>query len=198
MGPKVRANLKRPGFYPNGGGRVDVSIKPSALLSKIDLVERGNVRNRMAWAIVAHLPQKIGKRELKIVQDRLGWNSTYLKLKEEENSLGPGNILLIEIQFDRITEIFTGFGMKGVRAEQVAENTVKEVKEYLKSGVPVGKYLADQLLMPMALAGGGRFKTIHLTDHFKTNMEILKKFLNMNYIITEIEEDVVEVEAKRD
>ncbi len=50
-----------------------------------------------------------------------------------------------------ITEVFTGFGEKGVSAEKVAKRVVKSVQEYLAFNVPVGRYLADQLLVPMAL-----------------------------------------------
>ena len=58
-----------------------------------------------------------------------------------------------------MTEVFTGFGEKGVSAEQVAKGAVERARIYLASPVAVGRHLADQLLLPLALAGGGEFTT---------------------------------------
>ena len=111
MGPRVDAVLDKPGFYPAGGGRFKVSINP-ADLSRIDLLERGNTINKTARASVANLPVHIAKRELKVIRENLGWDRDRLKAVEVENSKGPGNILIVEIGSDHITEVFTGFGEK--------------------------------------------------------------------------------------
>ena len=47
----------------------------------------------------------------------------------------------------------SGFGEKGVTAVAVAR--VRPGGGVLRAGVPVGAHLADQLLVPMAVAGGG-------------------------------------------
>src|SRR5215210_615466 len=67
MGPRVQAELERPGFYPAGGGRIVVSIEPAARLSGFELLERGEVRQRTATAIVSRLPRHIAERELQEV-----------------------------------------------------------------------------------------------------------------------------------
>ena len=76
-----------------------------------------------------------------------------------------------------MTEIFTAFGERGLRAEAVADLAVGEAREYLRADVPVGPHLADQLLLPLALAGGGEFRTGPLTRHARTNLEVLQRFL---------------------
>jgi RNA 3'-terminal phosphate cyclase (ATP) len=65
----------------------------------------------------------------------------------------------------------------------VAENTVRQVRRYLAAGVPVGECLADQLLLPMALAGGGSFLAQAPTLHAITNAEVISKFLQVRVII---------------
>lgn len=196
MGPKITATLERPGFYPAGGGRFNVSIAPAKMLSRIDLLERGEIRRRLARAIVARLPRKIGERELKVIRDKLSWDRHCLRVEEVTSSRGPGNILTVEIESEHITEVFTGFGERGVRAEEVGDRTVKEVQEYLAADVPVGRYLADQLLIPMALAGGGVFRTLPLTRHTRTNIEILKQFLDIEIIVSQLKKEVWEIEIK--
>jgi RNA 3'-terminal phosphate cyclase (ATP) len=193
MGSKVDAVLEKPGFYPAGGGRIKVSIKPAGL-NRIDLFERGNIIHKTARASVANLPVKIAYRELKIIREMLKWSREQLNAVEIENSQGPGNILTMEIESENITEVFTGFGEKGVSAEKVAKRAVKFAQEYLSSNVPVGRYLADQLLIPMAMAGGGKFRTLSPTKHTTTNAEIIKKFIDVEIAINEYDQNRWEIE----
>jgi RNA 3'-terminal phosphate cyclase (ATP) len=193
MGSRVDAILEKPGFYPAGGGRFKVSIRPAGL-NRIDLLERGNIIHKTARASVANLPVKIANRELKVIREKLEWSRELLKAVNVENSQGPGNILTVEIESDNITEVFTGFGEKGISAEKVAKRAVKAVQEYLAFDVPVGRYLADQLLIPMALAGGGKFRTFSPTQHTTTNAEIIKKFLDVDIAINEYDQNRWEIE----
>ena len=193
MGPNVDAVLEKPGFYPAGGGRFKVSINPAGL-NRFDLLERGNIINKTARASVANLPVNIANRELKVIREKLKWDRELLKAVEVENSQGPGNILTVEVESDNITEVFTGFGEKNVSAEKVAKRTVKSVQEYLAFNVPVGRYLADQLLIPMALAGGGKFRTLSPTKHTTTNVEIIKKFLDVEIDVIEYDQNQWEIE----
>ncbi len=192
MGPRVEAVLEKPGFYPAGGGRFRVSINPAGL-NRIDLLERGNIIHKTARACVANLPVNIANRELKVVRDKLEWDRERLKAVEVENSQGPGNILILEVESDNITEVFTGFGEKGTSAEKVAKRAVKSVREYLALNVPVGRYLADQLLIPMALAGGGKFRTLSPTRHTTTNIEVIKKFLDVEIAVREYDQNKWEI-----
>ena len=178
MGPKITATLDRPGFYPAGGGRFMVTIKPARRLSPIQLLERGEIQNCCATAIVAGLPRHIAERELRIVHERLSWPEDALRVMELPR--GPGNVLMLEIQSEQITEIFTGFGERGVRAETVAQSTVAAAQTYLDAGVPIGKFLADQLLVPLALVGGSSFKTLPLSRHAETNIEVVKEFVDVD------------------
>src|SRR5262249_13743089 len=122
-----------------------------------------------------------------VVQQKLGWPDDALELRMVKGSPGPGNVLLIELASEQITEVFTGFGEKGTMAEAVADKVVDEVRRYLVSNAPVGPYLADQLLLPLALAGGGAFRTHGLSRHATTNIDVIGRFLDLP-IVTEDEE----------
>ncbi len=179
MGPTVSAVLERTGFFPAGGGRFKVSVTPSQKLERIDVVERGKIIKRRVCATVSKLPLNIANRELRIFHSKLGWDKDCLQAHEVTDSRGPGNIVTAEIWSENVCEVFTGFGVRGVRAEKVAENTVKVVMEYLSSDQPVGKHLTDQLLIPMVLAGRGKIRTYAPTKHTITNIEVIKKFLKL-------------------
>jgi RNA 3'-terminal phosphate cyclase (ATP) len=175
--------LERPGFYPAGGGRIVITIEPPAsrALAPLVLDTRGDTVTRRVVAIVANLDPRIGHRELQAARGRLGWEdgAAEFEVRMMDQSNGPGNVLLIEIGSTHVTEMFTEFGEHGVRAEQVAHKAVRDVRRYLTANVPVGTHLADQLLVPMAIAGAGSFRTTGLTPHARTNIEVIQRFLDV-------------------
>jgi RNA 3'-terminal phosphate cyclase (ATP) len=146
---------------------------------------------------VASLPESIGKRELGIVRERLGLERHQCRVESIEECVGPGNVLLIVIEAESIAEIVTGFGIKGVSAEKVASDACDEAERFLKSDVPVGSHLADQLLIPMALAGGGSFRTLSPSAHTQTNASVIRRFLDVPIAIDVEAEDAYRVTIGR-
>lgn len=177
MGVRIELRLERVGFYPAGGGRFCVEIEACDCLSGVDLVERGALVARRAQASVAHLPREIAKRELEVVRKRLGWADDELGIEEIRDSAGPGNVLMLEVEHEAGRELCAGFGEKGRKAEAVARRAVDQMRRYLESSAPVGVYLADQLMVPLALAGEGSFRTLPLSEHSRTNAEVIQMFL---------------------
>src|SRR5918997_6727497 len=143
-GPNVSVELQRYGFYPPGGGRFNVYVEPAPALKRLDLVERGPVLSERARALVVNIPAHVGERELQVVSQQLGWTPDQLELETSRNALSPGNVLTIEIESEHLTEVFTGMGERGVRAETVAARAVEEARRYLEIGAPVGEHLDDQ------------------------------------------------------
>ena len=180
MGPEVRTRIERPGFYPAGGGILRVSVAPASRLARLELLERGSVLARRAVARVSRLPRHIAERELATVGEALALPAESRKVEEVRDAAGPGNVLLVEIESEHLIELFTGFGRRGISAEQVALDLSREVQEYLDSGAPVGPHLADQLLVPVALAGGGSYRTSQPTRHTRTNIEVVRTFLDID------------------
>lgn len=177
MGASIELTLEAHGFYPAGGGRFTVAIEPSRALSPLTLLDRGEV-TLLVRGVVASLPDKIAKREISVAGKRLGVDRTRWRVESIESSPGPGNVLMIEAASAEVTEVVTSFGMKGVTAERVASDACDEVEAYLAAGVPVGTYLADQLLLPLALAGGA-FRTLAPSAHTTTNVDVIRRFLHV-------------------
>ncbi len=189
MGGDVTLELDKPGFYPAGGGRIRVSIRPSKL-KRFELTERGEARPVFARALVANLSEKIAKRELNVLKTMLGLERAQTRTETVEGSDGPGNVVFVEAPFEHVTEVFSGFGERGVRAEKVANGAGREAKAYLELGAPVGEHLADQLLLPLALGEGGVFVTGPLSEHSRTNVETIRLFLDVGIEAIEIGERV--------
>jgi len=177
LGAQVRTELVMAGFFPAGGGKLKITIEPRSELRSLELTSRGEIRRRSARALVANLPRSIAERELAVVEGKLGWEPSSM-VAEAVSSHGPGNIVLLEVECANVTEVFTGFGERNVRAEIVADRVVTETRKYLAANVAVGEHLADQLLVPMALMKGGTFTTLPLSRHSQTNIETIRKFLS--------------------
>ncbi len=179
MGPRVTARLERPGFYPAGGGKFRVTIDPVKKLAPIHFTEPEKIVRRSGRVLIAGMPNTVAQRQLEVLGRRTGWDASCFTIESLPESAGPGNAVVLELQSDQLTEILTGFGQKGVSSEAVIEQLGGQMRSYITAKVPVGHYLADQLLLPMALAGGGSFLTIPLSRHSKTNIEVIQKFLSI-------------------
>lgn len=197
LGAGVSATIERHGFYPAGGGKFVVSVNPTAQLRPLELLERGAITAQAARAIVAHLPFDIAERELSLIGRKLALPGEALHGETIRTSPGPGNAVSLEITSQHVTEVFTGFGERGISAEAVANAVIKEARAYLAAEVVVGEYLADQLLLPFALAGGGVFTTLPLSQHSTTNMEVIQRFLAVKFEVTTLGNRVVQVAIKK-
>ena len=116
--------------------------------------------------------------------DKLKWSPDELQIVEVEDSAGPGNVVMMCVEFEHVTETFIGFGQVGVRAENVASEVLKQYRNYQMVGAPVGPHLADQLLLPLGIAAwqtghGGSFRAAGSDRHATTHIELLRQFLEI-------------------
>ena len=177
MGPSVELELRSPGFYPAGGGRFNARIEPVKRLSPLALNERGAIQSRRAKVWLSKLSPEIADRELALIREDLRWAAEECSVETVPHPKGPGNAVVLEIQAENVTAIFTGFGERGRPAEEVAREAVDAAKAWLQAEVPVDENLADQLLLPIALAGSGSFRTTKPSLHTTTNANIIQRFI---------------------
>jgi RNA 3'-terminal phosphate cyclase (ATP) len=182
MGPRVRVKLDRHGFFPVGGGKLRVTIEPAAQLSALNLSERGHLVELRATALISNLPGHVAERELKVLKRDLDLEPRALRV-EEVRSPSPANVLMVEAEFAHLTEVLSTHGEKGLKAEVVAGRLAHAVRAYLEAGAPVGEHLADQLLLPLALAGCGSFVTAALSPHAQTNLAVIQRFLPVRVVV---------------
>ncbi|UYK83387.1 RNA 3'-terminal phosphate cyclase [Xanthomonas sacchari] len=177
LGVAATLTLDRHGFYPAGGGALRASIAPCAQLQQVCFDARGDLQAIEAQVLVSGLSGKIGRRELAVLAERLGVDANPRHVHSVRPAQGPGNTALVRVRHAAHVEVFAGHGERGVSAEQVGERLAAQVRHYLKSGACVGEHLADQLLLPMALAGGGAFTTDTVSAHMSSNARLIEKFL---------------------
>lgn len=181
-GFEARLTLRRHGFYPAGGGKLDALIGPVRPAAKLALEDRGSLLTRQGEAVFANLAVDIARREAVKLVRLLSLSEDEVKIREVESS-GPGNILWIEIRHERAVDIFSAHGAFGVTSEEVAVKVARQVEKYMASEAAVGPHLADQLMMPLALARGGRFTTLRPTPHTRSNIAVIEQFLPVEITI---------------
>jgi RNA 3'-terminal phosphate cyclase (ATP) len=180
MGAQVELQLLRHGFVPAGGGELAAFIQPSRL-QPLDLLERGALLRQEARALLAGVPGSVAERELERVGKRLAIETSGRNIVWLDAEQGPGNALLLQFDCEALTEVFCAFGQSGVRAEAVADRAVEQARAWLQSTAAVAEHLADQLLLPMALAGGGSFTTLRMTEHIHSNIAVIETVLPVRF-----------------
>ncbi|KRB88429.1 RNA 3'-terminal phosphate cyclase [Duganella sp. Root198D2] len=177
MGANVEIDIERYGFYPAGGGSVSANVWPCKQLRRLDLLDRGGLQQASAQAIAARLPAQVAQRQYATVRNLLGWGGEQMREVLAPVSASPGNAVLLTVESETVTELFSAIGDRGVRAEAVAREAALEARRYLASSAAVGEHLGDQLMLPMALAGGGSYTLDHVSQHAVTNAEVITHFL---------------------
>ncbi|MBU0705419.1 MAG: RNA 3'-phosphate cyclase, partial [Chloroflexi bacterium] len=180
MGACVEIELARWGFYPAGGGEALVRIAGGVgSLSPVQLTERGELRRVGGAAVVTNLPAHISQRMAVRARNLLA--EAGLRAQVEPRRLrgdGPGAGIFLFAEYACATAGFTAYGRQGLPAERVAETACEELLVHHRSSAPADPYLADQLVLPLALAEGeSRLVTSRVSQHLLTNVWVVRQFL---------------------
>ena len=108
-----------------------------------------------------------------------------VEIVELPRDQGPGNFVAVEVQCEHVTELFGVPGERRQRPVETAKKVARAAQRWIAADAPVGKHLADQLLLPMALGEGGAFRTVEPDPHTPTNLAVIQSFLDVDASITE-------------
>jgi RNA 3'-terminal phosphate cyclase (ATP) len=188
MGLDAGCSLDEWGFYPVGEGRVAVRVagirSASGATSShrwfqpVRLVERGDMIHVTGRAVVANLPKEIAdrmaRRAAEILSEK-GFHSDLRSLRVGGKSTGAG--IFLTAQYEKTRAGFSALGKRGLPAERVALDACRELFAFDKSGAAVDRHLADQLLLPMALASGRSEMAVEsVTAHLLANAYVIQRF----------------------
>ncbi len=179
----VSLRMNRPGFYPRGGGVVEVFIQPCAKLHGVRLETRGSVK-ASGFSAVAGLDESIARRQARRATFRLRQHGLKAELREETWPGGPGTVLAVELDTTPVPTLFFALGARGKPAERVADEAVEQAIAYLDAGdALVDAHSADQLLLPLALAeGASEYRVAEVTRHLTTNIAVIRRFLERDIV----------------
>ena len=182
LGVHVQLRLKRAGFYPVGGGRIEAGVA-SAIgmgLRGCDLIERGGIISVDGFSAVARLPRAVAERQACRAEARLkaaGIRHLGIDIKEI-GAASPGTVLFLHCRCRETPAAFFALGARGRPAERVADEAVDQLIEFTGGDQAVDPHAADQLVLPMALARGpSSFTTTRVTEHLRSHIDLLHQFL---------------------
>jgi len=165
FGAGVEGELIKPGFYPKGGGQINIRIKPGPLWGCGSWRKEDYIR---AIIRVCGLDKSIAIREKKIFVQR-GIEHVFIR---EDASLSVGNSITAWKGFRGAYVL----GERGKRAEIVAQEALEALDCEQEQ---VDRHLADQLLIYAALSEGeSSYSTSVETAHLLTNRDVISRFLD--------------------
>jgi RNA 3'-terminal phosphate cyclase (ATP) len=188
MGIQAKVNIKKWGWYPIGGGEVQVTIEglgasdrgqfPHDSPSALDLRQRGELLRVRGLSVSSNLPKHIRTRQEGAALQSLRSNGVNARIDVvDAPAKGRGTVVFLWAEFENVRAGFTSLGELGKPAEQVAEEAAVELLEFLRSEAALDRHLADQLVLPMALsAGPSQFTTEVVTQHLLTNAWVVNRF----------------------
>ncbi len=181
MGYDAELNVIRRGHYPRGGGIVEVKIKPVKKLNSINIQELDVAKIRGISHSVK-LPEHVAVRQAESAEKILKASGfdVEIEIENHNNALGPGSgIVLWTEGSSRVGG--SSIGERGVRAEQVGKKAAEELLYHIGRGAAVDKYIGDQIIPYMAVAGNCKVKTAELTLHTVTNMFVAEKIVGKKF-----------------
>jgi RNA 3'-terminal phosphate cyclase (ATP) len=179
MGVHASLEILRWGFYPKGGGQLVLDTGGRAVLLPLALVHRDGPLSVRGVSTVADLPRGIADRQRAHALQRLeaAGQSAVIEVGEVVAS-NPGSALFLAAHATGSCGGFSALGARGKRAETVADEAVEALLEFAGTDAGCDPHLADQLVVPMALAAGtSRFTTGRLTPHLATALALVQQIL---------------------
>jgi RNA 3'-terminal phosphate cyclase (ATP) len=189
LGIHATIELREWGFYPAGGGEIVTQIAGNvSTINPLHLTERGSMQRIWGTAVVSNLPSHIPQRMANRARNYLADTASKADVMAQRvRAKGPGaGIFLMMEHIDDIRAGFTAYGRKGLPAERVAEAACDDLLAYYRSNAPVDMHLADQLILPLAMAeGASQFVTSRVTEHLRTNMWVVEQFKQARFKLTD-------------
>jgi len=196
LGITTEMQIRKHGFYPVGGGEIVATIHPqTASAAELALHHRGEPDTASAEILLSWLPVSIAERENKVLQQKLGWPDGKIEIRDITDSPGPGNVIMIRVRYGKQTYLFTAFGQRGKPAEVVAAEACDALINFRLSKAALDEHLANQILLPLALKNGGAFTAQNLSMHTKTNIEVIKRFLDARIAVKKKDDGCFEIQV---
>jgi RNA 3'-terminal phosphate cyclase (ATP) len=178
LGVRATARLRRPGWYPAGGGELEAVITPTARVAGLTATAPPSPLEIGGCSLVSRLPRSIAERQRRQAEARLtaAGLTAAITIEEDNHALGPGTMMFLDAHG---RAGFSALGRRGVPAERIAdEAAVDALLAWRQSGAALDVHLADQLVPFLALADGpSSFTCPVLSGHLRTVAWVVQQFL---------------------
>ncbi len=182
IGFDLKLSMVRPGFYPRGGGEIQIAIARTPTLRGLHATTPTVLTKATAFAAVCSLPEKIAKEMSRRIDHKL--NAAGIRCEstketwDEQNRAAPAALCGVSFPDLPVSPFFLGLGERGKPAATVADEATEQAIAFRDSGCPIDAYSADQIVLPLAFAeGASEFRVSEITQHLLTNIETIRTFV---------------------
>jgi RNA 3'-terminal phosphate cyclase (ATP) len=179
LGLVVKPSLETAGFHPKGGGALSAEVQPWTRPASLQLVERGPLRALRGVSGAGRLKGGIAEKQRDAAAALL-WEQRRLEVAWDvpaQSAASPGSFILLEAIFEHGRGAYGILGERGVRPEVTGERAARELLRFLEAEGAVDGAAAEQLAVPLALAGGGGAVTMsEVTTDLETVVATLALF----------------------
>ena len=188
LGGRITMQVLRRGYYPRGGGEIELAVKPATLVPTV-FEATGHIKAICGITHVANLSEHIALRMKQAALDRLGAYATQASFETQilghEAAFGPGGAIVCWIEREHTVLGAARIAERGVCAEALGDAVGKELAADIAAGAALDVHAADQILVYLALAGGGTFSTRSASLHARTAMWLTEQFLPVAFDVSE-------------
>lgn len=178
VGYDLAVDVERTGFYPAGGGEATLTVRPASP-EPIDLDERGDPMGITVYSKASAdlADADVTERQASRAVERLESTDRRVAVEAVEyvETRSTGSAVLLRARYERSLAGFDALGERGKPSEDVADDAVDALFAFEAGPGAVDRHLADQLLVPIALAGGV-VRAPTLTDHLASNAAVIEQF----------------------
>jgi len=181
MGCRADVQIKRRGHYPRGGGMLRAEITPVKKLNPVTLLE-SEFDAIKGVSHCVNLPEHVAVRQAESARKvlRSAGYSADIEIQHSNEELGPGSAIVLWA--DGKTPLGgSSIGEPRKSAELVGKNAAEELLHHISQGAALDRYMGDQIIPYMALAGKSHVKTAELTQHTLTNIYAAEKFTGKTF-----------------
>ena len=186
LGIDISLDMDMAGFYPQGGGRIHATVRPTDSILPLNLTHRGALKQIRGLSAVANLDRRIAERQRAQILRRLSDSYPLNDIRIVQlPSRYKGTTVCLICEFEHSQCCYFALGELGKPAERVSDEVVEKILFFLSTNATVDEYLADQILLPLTLAKSrSTFSTSKITKHLLTNVEIIQKFIPVSISIS--------------
>ena len=183
LGIDLHVSIERYGFYPRGGGKIQVQIEPVSGVKAMNVSERKQIERISGISGVVNLPTEIAVRQKNAALASLSGIGLKadIRLFQGESS-GRGTFVFLRADAEVCPAGFSSLGERGKKAESVGAEAANALLDYYQTRACLDDHLADQIVPYLAMARGESLFTVsRITNHLLTNLGVIERFLGVKY-----------------
>ncbi len=177
IGLDVYLEMRRPGFYPTGGGLIIAHLQPTQEICPLN-IESPPEDEFQVVSLTANLPEHVTRRQELHAAKRIREVCRNVRSFHETAEQGMGSFVGVTVMGE-VPALFGGIGARGKPAERVADDACDEAIAFWKQQASVDEHSSDQLLLPLVFAEGeSRYRVGQFSSHLVTNIGTIAHFLD--------------------